>query len=171
MPADPRQPDETAEHEDRDEQSRIEREARRRRGSSLAGALAARDGGDHLKGASPTPLIHRAALNLSHWLDANLEDAEGALRRVIVRAVGEHPDLLAQHADDPAGAMASWLPALLAQPPLLAELVRQADVEWGRLYAERPYFERDGSPAHPDDPYTRQDVHRRLTALLALTRR
>jgi hypothetical protein len=48
---------------------------------------------------------------------------------------------------------------------LLKELVREADVEWGRLSDERPYFEKDGCPPHPDDPYTLESVRTALTLL------
>ena len=49
---------------------------------------------------------------------------------------------------------------------LLGELVRQCDVEWGRAYGERPYFQKEGSPPHQDDPYTVESVRGSLTALL-----
>lgn len=153
--------------DERNDEQRIEQEIRRRRGFTVAGALAGCDDGGHLKGASPTPLVRKAVLNLAHWLDAHLDDDEGALRTVIVRTLGDRPDLLARHVDDPAGAIAAWLPTVLATDGLLAELVRQADVEWGRCYQTRPYFEREGAPPHQDDPYTRADVRRRLADLLA----
>ena len=49
---------------------------------------------------------------------------------------------------------------------LLEELVRDADVEWGRVMGERPYFEKEGSPRHPDDPYTVESVRNALSGLL-----
>jgi hypothetical protein len=48
----------------------------------------------------------------------------------------------------------------------LEELVRDADIEWGRLMRERPYFEREGAPRHPDDPYTVESVRTVLSALV-----
>jgi hypothetical protein len=48
----------------------------------------------------------------------------------------------------------------------LAELVRDADIEWGRVMGERPYLAREGSPHHPDDPYTVESVRSVLTGLL-----
>lgn len=158
-------------HDDREreraEAERITQDIRSRRGFTVAGALAGRDGGGHLEGASPTPLISRARLNLAHWLRANLDDGEGALRDVILRALTGRYDLLARHADEPAAVLSAWLPGVLAMPALLADLVRQADMQWGRANQERPFFERDGEPPHPDDPYTRSDVERRLRELLA----
>jgi hypothetical protein len=44
----------------------------------------------------------------------------------------------------------------------LQELVRECDVEWGRVYGERPYFEREGCPPNQDDPYTAESVRRTL---------
>lgn len=151
---------------DADELERIEQEIRRRRGFDLAGALAGRDGGGHLKGASPTPLLQRASLQLLHWLEANLEDDEGALREVVHRTLADRPDLMARHADHPAGVLLAWLPGVLDSPAALAELVRQADVAWGQRYGERPYFERADADPDPDDPYTREDVRRKLERLL-----
>lgn len=151
------------------QEQRIEREIRQQRGFSLADALAGRDGGGHLKGASPTPLVQRATLNLAQWLKTNLDDEEGALRRVILRGFDDRFDLLERYVDDPAGAVARWLPAVLDSAAGLAELVRQADMEWGRLNQERPCFEREGVAPDPSDPYTVADVRRRLTDLLART--
>ena len=48
----------------------------------------------------------------------------------------------------------------------LKELVREADVEWGRVFGERPRFETDGCPAAPDDPYTAESVRTALTQLV-----
>jgi hypothetical protein len=49
---------------------------------------------------------------------------------------------------------------------LLKEPVREADVEWGRVQGERPYFEREGSPPHPDDPYTFESVRKTLAGFI-----
>jgi hypothetical protein len=44
-------------------------------------------------------------------------------------------------------------------------VVREADVEWGRVFGERPFFEQEGRPPHPDDPYTLESVRAELTRL------
>jgi hypothetical protein len=31
---------------------------------------------------------------------------------------------------------------------------------------ERPYFEREGSPIHPDDPYTVESIRKALSEIL-----
>jgi len=48
----------------------------------------------------------------------------------------------------------------------LKEIVSEADVEWGRAMDERPHFERDGAPPHPNDPYTLEDVRTTLSEAL-----
>jgi hypothetical protein len=48
----------------------------------------------------------------------------------------------------------------------LKELVRNADCEWGRIMEERPFFEKEGAPPHPEDPYTIESVRRSLSDLL-----
>jgi hypothetical protein len=50
---------------------------------------------------------------------------------------------------------------------LLKELVREADVEWGRVFDKRPYFEADGCPPVPADPCTLESVRAALIQLLA----
>jgi hypothetical protein len=49
---------------------------------------------------------------------------------------------------------------------LLKELVREADVEWGRVQGERPHFEREGAPPDPDDPCTFASVRESLADLV-----
>ena len=53
---------------------------------------------------------------------------------------------------------------------LLRELVREADVEWGQRMDERPHFAREGSPEHPDDPYTTGSVRKALEEILEQAR-
>jgi hypothetical protein len=49
---------------------------------------------------------------------------------------------------------------------LLKELVRSADAEWGRTMGERPHFEKEGEPPHPEDPYTAESVRNALAEAL-----
>jgi len=150
---------------EQDELRRIEREIRSRRGADLARALAGRDGGGHLKGASPTPVVQRARLELQQWLEEHLRDADGALRTVILRRLSDRTELLERNLGRPAATVATWLDQVLPHPGLVAELVREADVEWGRRFDERPRFERSGEEPTPDDPYTVAGVSELLEAL------
>lgn len=54
---------------------------------------------------------------------------------------------------------------------MTADLVRDADVEWGRIFDERPHFEQEGSPPHPDDVYTRDSVRSVLSGLASQLKR
>ena len=49
---------------------------------------------------------------------------------------------------------------------LLEELVREADAEWGRVMGERPYFNREGTPHHPADPYTVESIREKLSEMI-----
>ena len=148
------------------EQRRIEREARSRR-PDFATIIAGHDGGGHLKGASPTPVLRRALLEIEQWLATELPDHEGALRPVILRRLALQSEQLEAGLGHPAVTVGTWLDTILPRPEAMAELVRQADMEWGQLYHERPHFERADEPTHADDPYTVAGV----TALLAELRR
>lgn len=153
-----------------DEKHRIEQEARLRRGADLTGALLGRDGGAHLRGASPTPILQRATLELDQWLRDHLTAPDPSLRHVLLRHLTADPDQLEAALGRPDKLLATWLPPLLAAPDRLADLVREVDMEWGRLNQERPHFEGPDRPADPDDPYTVAGVTALLTALLARAR-
>ena len=66
----------------------------------------------------------------------------------------------------PLAFLAAYCRRVLDSDYLLRELVRDADVEWGRLMGERPYFEKEGAPRHPDDPYTVESVRNALSGVL-----
>ena len=75
-------------------------------------------------------------------------------------------ELLLNNFDQPLVVLASYCQRVLDSDYLLEELVRDADIEWGRVMDERPYFEKEGSPRHPDDPYTVESVRNALSGLL-----
>jgi hypothetical protein len=59
----------------------------------------------------------------------------------------------------------AWIDRLLSVPVLVEDLVREVDMEWGRMYQERPVFEREGQEAAENDPYTVAGVRRVLEGL------
>ena len=75
-------------------------------------------------------------------------------------------ELLLNNFDQPLVVLASYCQRVLDSDYLLEELVRDADIEWGRLMGERPYFEKEGSAHNPDDPYTVESVRHALSGLL-----
>ena len=153
-------------HDD-DEKRRIEQEARRHRQADLSAVLASQDGGANLRGASPTPVLKRALLEVDQWLREYLMAPDPALRTVMLRSLEASPDRLEAHLGRPDRLLADWLPSLLASPEVLRHLVREVDMAWGQLNDERPHFERPDTPPHPDDPYTVAGVTAALADLLA----
>jgi hypothetical protein len=142
----------------------VERESLLRHGFDPA-AVVGRAGAGNLKGASPIPAAQQVLLAAGALLEAHLPDSEGSLARTLLARLADAPALLARHRDRPAGALAELVDGLLAEPALLAELVREADVRWGRDYDERPRFELPGRPPATDDPYTTDRVRDLLLAL------
>ena len=155
------------EPQDPTEESReLEREVRSGRKFSLAEAVS-RQNADLLKGTSPITRKRQAEAELEELLERRLEDPEGALRRVLLRWVTESEALLESGYEEVEPALVRSLERILASDSLLRRLVRAADSEWGRIYLERPRFDRPGRESDPDDPYTEESVRRALLQLLA----
>jgi hypothetical protein len=95
-----------------------------------------------------------------------LVDAAGVLSRVLHRQVRES-DLLLKSFEQPLVALVGYVQHVLGCEYALKELVREADVEWGRVFDERPYFDGDGCPLAPDDTYTLESVRAALIRLTA----
>ena len=74
-------------------------------------------------------------------------------------------DLLLKGFDQPLVVLVGYIRQLLNSQDGLKELVRDADVEWGRVYCERPFLDKDGCAPSPDDPYTLESVRTALTQL------
>jgi hypothetical protein len=145
----------------------LEREIRLARKFNPRDALARMAGPGALKGASPVSPVQQAETAVGSWLGANLPDTCGALRAVLHRRL-KGSALLLDNLDRPLAAVAEYCGRLLVSDGLLREVVGEADAEWGRTMDERPYFEREGAPPHPDDPYTLEGVRAALGAALAL---
>jgi hypothetical protein len=143
----------------------LEREIRKGRKFTLEEAIGRLAGPGAMKGESPVARLQQAEIEIASWLRSHLPDAGGALRVVLHRDV-KGSDLLLNDFDRPLVVLASYCQRVLESDYLLEELVRDADVEWGRAMGERPYFEKEGSPHHPDDPYTVESVRSALSGLL-----
>lgn len=146
-------------------EAELEREIRHGRKFSAQDALARMAGPGALKGASPVSPVQQAETEIGTWLGNNLADAGGALKAVLHRHL-RGSELLLDNLDRPLVALADYCRSLLAADYLLKEIVNEADVEWGRAMDERPHFEREGVPAHPDDPYTIEAVRKTLSDTL-----
>jgi hypothetical protein len=118
-----------------------------------------------MKGISPVPLKQQAASEIEHWLEQHLPAGNGELQDILLRGF-KGSEILLQQFERPFDALAAYCRQVLESDYRLQELVREADVEWGRVNGERPFFERKGSPARPEDPYTFASVRTTLDGLL-----
>jgi hypothetical protein len=143
----------------------IQQDIRRGRPFSLADVIGQEAGG-FMKGESPVPKLVQAQGEAIQILKANLEDLEGALQQVLIRWLEDDSVRLSRYVDGPGEAVKDLLEMVLASPQTLYELVHQTDVLWGRLYDERPHFQKPGQAPHPDDEYTHESVRAALEACL-----
>jgi hypothetical protein len=148
-----------------DADAELEREIRKERKFNLAEAIGRMAGPGAMKGESPIARMQQAGVEIETWLTSHLEDAGGPLHVVLLRGVKES-ELLLNNFEQPLAVLGSYCQQILDSHYLLEELVRNADVEWGRLFGERPYFEKEGAPPDADDPYTVDSVRKTLSGLL-----
>lgn len=146
-------------------EAELEREIRRGRKFSLADAIGRLAGPGAMKGESPITRRQQAELAIADYLRRLLLDAPGALCIALERRV-KASELLLNNPDQPLIVLAACVQQILSSDYALRELIREADVEWSRIYGERPYFETEGGPPHANDPYTLDSVRDTLTQLL-----
>jgi hypothetical protein len=142
----------------------LERDIREGRKFSLAEAIGRLAGPGMMKGVSPATQKQQADAAIESFLDRHLNCPAGALSVVLLRQVKESEILLTNVAQ-PLVALAMYVQRILDSEYLLQEFARQSDFEWGRIYGERPYLEKEGCSPHPDDPYTIVSVRAILAPL------
>ena len=143
----------------------VEREVRQNRKFSPEEAMARMAGPGAMKGASPIPEQQQAENEIGTWLGSQLGDVDGALKAVLERQLKGSRQLL-ENVDRPLTVLADHCRRIAASDEVLAEVVREADVEWGRAMNERPHFYKAGVAPHPDDPYTQESVRALLAEML-----
>jgi hypothetical protein len=143
----------------------LEREIRKGRKFTVAEAIGRMAGPGAMKGASPVPREQQAELEIENWLRHHMSAGDDELQVVLLRRV-KGSELLLTNFEQPLVVLAAFCQRVLDSDYLLKELVREADVEWGRVQGERPYFDREGSPPDPDDPYTFDSVRKTLVGLI-----
>lgn len=142
----------------------LAREIREGRKFTLAEAIGRLAGPGAMKGVSPRTGIQQAEAVIERFLEQHLDSPAGALGTVLFRQVKASETLLNNFAV-PLVAIASEVQRILDSNYLLKDLTRRADCEWGRVYGERPYFEKQGAEPNDDDPYTAVSVRQSLTRL------
>ena len=143
----------------------LERQIRAERKFTLSEAIGRMAGPGAMKGASPVTRRQQATAEIQAYLGRHMVDAAGTLRGVLLRQVAEGELLLKNLDEPPLVVLERYVRHVLGSEYGLKELVREADVEWGRVFDERPCFEKDGCPPAPDDPYTLESVRAALTQL------
>ncbi|MBD0334341.1 MAG: hypothetical protein ICV62_02530 [Cyanobacteria bacterium Co-bin13] len=151
---------------DTDPDSNLQQELRLTRKFSLAEAIG-REGSDFMKGESPIPPLVQAITQINLCLDQHLDDSIGALQAVLQTWVKAQDAQVSRYMNRPLAALQEILQDILNTPETLYEVVRQADVRWGQIFDERPYFQQPGQAPHPNDAYTHESVRATLTALLS----
>jgi len=154
------------------EDSDLQREIRSERKFSLAEAIGRLGGSGLLKGTSPVTQKRQAELRIEQYLERHLTDSEGALEIVLLRHVRESDIFLEMNFSNPLAAIASYIVRVLDSEARLQSFVRAVDAEWGRMYLERPHFQKEGpvqkegQAPDPNDPYTFASVRKKLEQLL-----
>lgn len=148
-----------------DADAELEREIRKGRKFTLAEAIGRMAGPGAMKGVSPVTGKQQADVEIENWVRDHMSASNGELQVVLLRAV-KGSELLLHHFDQPLVVLAAICQRVLDSDYLLKELVREADIEWGRVQGERPHFEREGSPPDPNDPYTFESVRKTLAGLI-----
>jgi hypothetical protein len=143
----------------------LEREIRKERKFTLSEAIGRMVGPGAMKGVSPVTRMQQAASEIENWLRYHLPAGNSELEVVLLRCI-RGSELLLHNFEQPLVVLAACCQQLLDSDYRLQEVVRQADVEWGQVQGERPYFDQEGSARNPDDPYTFESVRKTLTGLI-----
>jgi hypothetical protein len=143
----------------------LEREIRKERKFSLAEAIGRMAGPGAMKGASPIARMQQAAVEIENWLRLNMLAGHGELEVVLLRSI-KVSELLLRHYEQPLFVLGGYCQQVLDSDYLLKELVREADVEWGLLQGERPFFEKEGLTSDPEDPYTFESVRKAVAVII-----
>ncbi|PSO50446.1 MAG: hypothetical protein BRC33_03145 [Cyanobacteria bacterium SW_9_44_58] len=151
------------ENANQDRKKQIQEDILSGRSYSLADAIA-REGGNFLKGESPVPKLVQVRAEINLFIDNNLPDSSGALQSVLKTWVNADP-IVSKNLESPLESLAQVVEKLLTNQALFYEMVQQADWEWGQMYGERPYFQKPGQPAHPEDEYSHESVAEKLAYL------
>ena len=119
-----------------------------------------------MKGASPVTRKRQVEAEIEDYLTQHLTDSPGALRVVLLRHIEASP-LLLNNLDQPALViLAGCVQRVLDSNFCLKDFVCDVDVEWGRMFGERPHFDRESCAPDPDDPYTLESVRASLSLLI-----
>jgi hypothetical protein len=148
-----------------DADAQLEAEIRKERKFSLAEAIGRLAGPGAMKGASPVTRKQQAEVQIESWLKEHLRDTPGALQVVLLRQV-KGSELLLNNYDQPLVVLAAHCGRILQSAYLIKDLVCDTDAEWGSIFGEKPYFDKEGVAPNPQDPYTIESVRACLSCVV-----
>jgi hypothetical protein len=148
-----------------EKEAEIEREIRMGRKFTMEEAIGRMVGPGAMKGVSPIPLQQQAAIEIENWFREHMAACGAELESVLLTNI-KSSELLLLHFQRPLFVIAAYCQQVLDSDYRLTELVREADVEWGQVYGEKPFFAKEGSPPNPNDPYTFESVRKTLHGIL-----
>ncbi|MCW7753921.1 hypothetical protein OOT00_07980 [Desulfobotulus sp. H1] len=143
----------------------LQQEIRNNRKFSMAEAIG-REGGHFMKGHNPVPAIDRLVAKLNDFIRDHTRDTSRVLISVLQEKVKNNSLSLSEQSEKPFTFLHGLIRSYLDYPERLYELTRQADIKWGQINNEKPYFQKPGDPPHPEDEYSHESVAARLTDLL-----
>jgi hypothetical protein len=141
---------------------------------SGSGAMGPQLGG---LGGSPIPVLTQMQMRAMQILREHLVDPEGALLKCLESEIQSQAELFAELQKEHfrsvstgwdeqlVGILKRFLKSIVEDPEQLRTWTYKADVEWGRIYQERPYFEQQGR-SHSEDPYTLVSVRKQILTCL-----
>lgn len=135
----------------------VENMIRSKRKFSLAAGLSDQAAGI-FEGASSVPLVLKLKTEMKQFIRANVSDSSGALKRVLEQLLDDNEPLVVSHSKKPLEALQKIITTILSDDDRLYEFVRRVDQQYGKMYQERPYFQRPGQEPHQDDEYTHASV-------------
>src|SRR5262249_13625030 len=115
-----------------DADAELEQEIRKDRKFSLAETVGRMAGPGAMKGASPATSQQQAVAEIENWLRHHMTAGNSELEAVLLRRI-QASEPLNKNFDEPLAVFATFCQKALDSDYLLNELVREADVEWGRV--------------------------------------
>jgi hypothetical protein len=155
----------TPDNSQSDADAELQREIRKDRKFTLEEAIGRLAGPGAMKGASPIGRKEQAEAAIDNWLTLHLTSSQQPLQVVLLRQVTQS-QLLLDNYDEPLVVLAACCEQILKSDDQLQELVRDSDIEWGRVFDERPFLDKPGCAPDPDDPFTVASVRNTLSTLI-----
>ncbi len=146
------------------DEKKIEREILMGRKFSLSEGIAQNAKG-MFKDVSVVPALTQAQSEISLYIRGHLRDSSGAMVRVLENRLKSNDELLGSHLSDPLNALKIVVERIIENQNRLYDFVREVDQKYGQMCHERPFFQKPGQKAHPDDEYTHESVKEALVKL------